>query len=131
MVQRGAVIPERYGQTPELLPWLRYVYSAFLELSTCRHVDMGPIPWLAIERWGSKFGYSEDQFEDFVYYIRQLDNDYLDFMNEKMRKERQKSTKKAKSDGPAVTKEKVLGRTPIQSDADSTRPLRRGHRTRD
>ena len=48
-------------------------------------MGIGPIPFSAIDRYGSRLGLDEDEFDNFRVLIRALDGAYLDH-NEERRK---------------------------------------------
>jgi hypothetical protein len=58
------------------------VFSAFFELSTCRH-DSGPIPWTAIHLYAEAYEYP---FEWFSRLIRDMDVVYVAHLNKKSAK---------------------------------------------
>jgi hypothetical protein len=86
-IRQGLPVPSRIADAPELLPWLRPVYNAFTELSTCRH-DSGPIPWTAIQSYAEAYGYDNDEFEllRFTRLIRSMDRAYLEKAHEKQKR---------------------------------------------
>jgi hypothetical protein len=67
---------------------------AFRELGTCRQLGMGvgPIPFTAIVHYSTL--YDVDDFEEFLFLIRQMDNCFLD-----LESKRQKSELGKKSSG--------------------------------
>lgn len=56
---------------------LRFYVDAFYELSSCRSIGMalGPIPFTAILEY-SKIFY-DGEFDDFLYFMRVMDREYL------------------------------------------------------
>lgn len=88
-------IPKAIREAPQLLLGLEFVYSAFWELSSCRHLGMGagPIPWTEIQAYAKYFKLSEEECQDFSYLIRSLDRAYLEFYASK---EEKKAPKKLK-----------------------------------
>lgn len=73
-----------------------FYMEAFIELSSCRvsGLVLGPIPFTAIVEY-SKLFYVGD-FEDFHYYIRRMDNEFLRLQAEKSKSASSKSKGKAK-----------------------------------
>lgn len=64
------------ASAPDLRPHLRAYLRAYNELDTCRGLGfgaVGPIPWLAIDRYGIRHGYRGDDFDDLVYVINSMD----------------------------------------------------------
>ena len=55
-----------------------FFIEAFYELSSCRQIGMsfGPIPFTAIAEYARM--YEVDDFDEFLYIIRLLDNKYLE-----------------------------------------------------
>ena len=56
---------------------LEFYIVAYRELESCRNsgMDVGPIPFTAILRYWEKF--PTEDFEEFLYLIRQMDDTYL------------------------------------------------------
>jgi hypothetical protein len=81
-------IPDKILNAPELTLGLELFYNAFLELTSCRSNGMGigPISWLAMMEFCDRFEIYNDQREDFVYYVRQLDEVYLSWNNKELDK---------------------------------------------
>ncbi|NQS89950.1 hypothetical protein HQ584_09190 [Patescibacteria group bacterium] len=78
--ERGHAQPKLVKEKPVLNYCQNWYYRSFTELSTCRDVGMGegPIPWTAIDRFCIRYGITEFwEFDDFVYIIRKIDNEYL------------------------------------------------------
>lgn len=65
----------------------QYYLDAFSELSSCRNSGMGigPIPFTAILEYFKLFGVED--FEEFLYYIRKMDNAYVILANDKINAE--------------------------------------------
>lgn len=84
-------LPSKIANAPELLLGLDFVYTAFMELSTCRSVGMGegPIPWTAIRDY-TEYAQIDDfeQLEDFFYLIREMDSAYLDFRKKELERKK-------------------------------------------
>jgi len=87
-LKQGRPLPEKIENAPVLLPGLDVFYNAFLELSTCRAHGMGvlgPIPWTAISAYAEYEGFtSEQDFDLFVLYIRDMDREFLKHMSKKL-----------------------------------------------
>lgn len=81
----GRPIPERIANAPSLDPSLSIFLGAFYDLTTERRAGFSvlPIPWSSIANYGKVYGFDKDQFEDLVYFVRRLDEAYLDRMRKK------------------------------------------------
>lgn len=67
-----------------------FYLDAFRELGSCRPggLDIQPIPFTAIYEYSRIYHIAEgDDFEDFLYVIRRLDNEYLDLRAAEVKKE--------------------------------------------
>lgn len=66
---------------PELLPGLDIFWNAFWELQSDRQSGMGvgPIPYTAISCYANDFGFIGDDFDDLVFFVRQMDDEFLKF----------------------------------------------------
>jgi len=67
---------------PNIEPYGFYI-EAFNELHTCRNTGLGisPIPFSPIVEYAKV--YAIDDFEEFLYLIRRMDNSYLTVMERK------------------------------------------------
>jgi hypothetical protein len=83
-IHSGMPLPDFIKNEPELMPGLGMFLQAFWDLSTCRQMGMGlgPIPWLSIQEYCILLGGDEDFNREFHYHIRQIDNAYLNWVNE-------------------------------------------------
>lgn len=82
-------LPEKIANAPELMLGLELYYSAFWDLTTCRQLGFGAagaIPWSAIKDYAVAFDFDEEQAEDLFYFIRKMDNAYLEFYKPKEEK---------------------------------------------
>lgn len=79
-IRRGKPPPESMQQAPQLHPGLNLFYVAFLDLHTCRQLGMtmGPIDWLAIDRYCQRYDIQGEQYEDMHYFVSRLDAAYLE-----------------------------------------------------
>lgn len=82
---RGLRLPGKIENAPELHMGLGLYYNAYWELTSCRASGwgIGPIPWSAILEYARFFEFSEEQEEDLLYYVRMMDNAYLDYKRSK------------------------------------------------
>lgn len=68
-------------QEPNIEVFQWYV-TAFSELNSCRStVSLSPLPFTAITEFAKI--YSVEDFEDFLYIVRQMDEAYLEFHRKK------------------------------------------------
>lgn len=87
LLGRGLLTEE--DTEPDIGPFSFYM-DAFRELSTCRvnAMSLGPIPFTAIAEYSKLF--EVEDFEEFHYYIRVMDNTLLRMEHERMKaKEKQ------------------------------------------
>ena len=83
-------IPEKILNAPELYLGLELYYTGFLDLSSSRSFGFaeGPISILSMIAYCDRFGFDNEQTEDFVYHISRLDNAYLKHRAEKLKSEK-------------------------------------------
>lgn len=69
---------------PNVDPFALYL-TAFRELSTCRPSGFGAsaIPFMAIVEYAKVYGIAEEDFEEFLYVIRRMDDAYLEAESQK------------------------------------------------
>ena len=86
-------LPDKIANKPILRDGLGVYHKAFTELTTARTLGMaeGPIPWTAIDAYGYRHGYIEDEFDRLVAVITGMDNAYLKHRNDKQKKTMRKS----------------------------------------
>lgn len=77
-------------EEPELLPGEDFYLEAFTDLSTERNLGMsiGPIPWNSIVLYAKQKHLDEENAQALVTVIRIMDNAYLEFASEEMKKRR-------------------------------------------
>lgn len=66
-----------------------------MELHTCRGglgCD-GPIPWTAVDAYCNRYGLRGDRADDMLYYIRAMDDAWLEHNRKKQEAERKRSGK--------------------------------------
>ena len=78
-------LPQAISGAPELIAGLELYYNAFFDLSTSRNQGMGigRIPWTAIKDYGECFELSAEQMDDLFYFVRAMDNAYLEHYSKK------------------------------------------------
>ena len=78
-------VPERIADAPTLALGMELYYGAFMDLSTCRQMGMGPspIPWSVILDYARVFNFDDEQQEDLFFFVRALDKAFLDYHREK------------------------------------------------
>lgn len=70
---------------PELPEGLEVYLNYFWELSTDRRLGfgcIGPIPWSVLDRYARQQCDTDVELEDFIYYIRALDAEFMKVKNE-------------------------------------------------
>lgn len=77
--------PKWLRESPELMDGLEFTYRAFMDLTTCRDVGMGPgpIPWTAIRLYADTFEMPVDEFVELVFCLGQMDAAFLDYHRNK------------------------------------------------
>lgn len=67
---------------PEIGPFIWY-FDCFRELSSCRSIGMavGPIPFTAVVEYSRIYGVED--FEEFLYLIRRMDDKFLELESKK------------------------------------------------
>ena len=93
--------PEKIGNAPHLLLGLDFFFKAWMELGSCRTVGMeeGPIPWESIRNYCAEYDIVGELREDMFFFIRSLDNAYLEHRRTKAKKQQlsqKKGTKKVR-----------------------------------
>lgn len=95
--ERGET-PSALRNKPHLFYHLQWVREAYSHLATTRPPSMAgvlPIPWTAIDRYAERADINgQDDFEDFVSYIRSMDQTFLDFHEKKRKSEESKRQQK-------------------------------------
>jgi len=84
----GRPIPES-AVPPELPDGLELYLSHFWELSTDRSIGfgcVGPIPWSILDKYARAHCDTDVELEDFVYYIRALDSEFMTMKNEEVKR---------------------------------------------
>lgn len=79
---RGLPIPD-WAEEPVQYPGDDFYLSAFMELSTCRQYQFGPVPWTAIIEYAEFAGLDSEILPVFVLCIRAMDSVYLDWIEKK------------------------------------------------
>lgn len=62
---------------------LEIYYQAFFHLSTERKYECGQIPWSSVEFYGSSKNFDLEELIDLHYFIREMDEVYLEYIREK------------------------------------------------
>ena len=88
----GRPLPDHIANSPELLDGLELYWTAFNELNTCRSLGMGPgpIPFTSVLDYARAHGFSEEQTETLFHHIREMDQEYLDYTEKKMERDKPK-----------------------------------------
>ena len=70
----SGLIPESDVAPPVLGRGLAFIYQAFWQLGSDRHVEQGPIPFTAIDAFARRYRIRADGFDRFRTLIVRLDN---------------------------------------------------------
>jgi len=103
--ETGQSLPQDYARKPYLYPHLAHILQAFFQLDSDRNfrdvtkkakVDGKdanktikqpmPISFNSIARYANIYGYDEelDDLDEFMFFIRKLDNAYMEFESDKV-----------------------------------------------
>ncbi len=99
-MRSGAPIPERIKNAPELNAGLELYLLAFMELTSCRGLGygaIGPVPWIAIDRYCEVHGIVGESREDVFYHVQRLDKVYMDWQTAKAKADSKKEALKSKT----------------------------------
>lgn len=88
MEGRGQDLPKAYQERPIICPFFSWYWESFQELTTCRQVEMGRIPWTSINEYAIRHNISD--FEFFLRIIRSMDNIFIDCLSKKREREMKK-----------------------------------------
>lgn len=93
-IAQNRPFPNAIENAPDLEIGLELYYEAFWELATTRPAGMGlyPIPWHTVQYYGETHSFDPEQLEDLHYYIKEMDESYIRFCNQKSESERQQKT---------------------------------------
>lgn len=81
-------------EKPELKHSLLFVWNSFWELNTERH-ELGSIPWSSIDRYCKRYELNTDnEYDDFLLYIREMDNFFISLKSKKMERDRKMNSAK-------------------------------------
>lgn len=98
-IRRGQPPPEGIQNAPVLYDGLNLYYTAFLDLHGCRQLGtvLGPIDWLAIDRYCERHEIMGEQYEDMHYFVARMDEAFLKNHRDKADKANKAALGKAKS----------------------------------
>src|SRR5688572_16692728 len=87
-MRRGAPIPDRIANAPELQVGLQLYLQAFFDLDSERTHGNGlaPIPWTAIKEYATAFELDEEQTDDLFYFVKRMDSEHLKRLEAKSKK---------------------------------------------
>lgn len=88
----GTPIPDAILNAPELQDGLDLYLNAYVELGTCRPPD-GYIPWTAIVDYCRAYEFDRELIDETLIIIRRVDQEILEFRNEKAKKKAQQVDK--------------------------------------
>ena len=100
--RQGGPLPERIRNAPELFLGLELYLMAFMELTSCRGLGygaMGPIPWMAIQRYCEVHDIQGEQREDLFYFVQKMDKAYMDWQRDKAKQQAEQQARNAKAAG--------------------------------
>jgi hypothetical protein len=91
-------LPEKVADKPEIIAGLDLYWKAFTDLMSDRDVGMaeGPIPWSAMSEWATRRRIFGDDFERFVYILRELDSAYMEHRGKEMKRGNSKAKRAAR-----------------------------------
>ncbi len=73
-------LPKRVEEAPDIQVGLVLYWQAYAELTTCRPTaalgGCPPIPWTACAEYARFHSLDYDQFNDLVYFVRELDLEF-------------------------------------------------------
>lgn len=77
--------PEKIKNAPSLFMGLELFFRSWMELGSCRLsvMEEAPIPYTAISQYARDYGIVGELYEDLVYFVRILDNAYLEYQRNK------------------------------------------------
>jgi len=84
-------LPETLTETIGIPDELSFYLTAFFDLSSHRPLGFGgegAIPTMAVFEYGRWFDFTLDELEDLLFYVRRLDNVYLEHINKKQTKKK-------------------------------------------
>ena len=81
------------AKEPELPQHLIFFFQAFKDLGTQRQVGMsiGCIPFFDIITYSRLYGCDEETEEDLLFFVRELDNHYIEMVNSEQKKKMNQS----------------------------------------
>ena len=84
-MERNQPIPKLFGERPDLLDGDQFFMDAYWELSSCRYIALGPIPWTAIMEFTRYVQLPYDLVPVFNRAIRALDVTFLDWREKQLK----------------------------------------------
>lgn len=87
-MRRGAPIPDRIANAPELQVGLQLYLQAFFDLDSERSHGNGlsSIPWSAIKDYALAHDLDDEQTDDLFYFVKKMDKAHLDRLEAKTKK---------------------------------------------
>lgn len=83
-LERKQPIPDLFGERPDLMDGDQFFMDAYWELSSCRYVALGPIPWTAIMEFARYVQLPVDLVPMFNRAIRALDITFLEWREKQL-----------------------------------------------
>lgn len=92
-------MPDSLKDPPELWEGLRLFYNAFFDLHGCRQLGdaVGPIDWIAIDRYCERYQIEGEQYDAMHYHIGRMDHAYLERDRDQAKKRRDQTQRAAES----------------------------------
>jgi hypothetical protein len=92
-IAKGRELPEWFLEEPDLPPGGQFFFQAFQDLSTGRQwgEHPGPISWQSIVAYAAYHSLDESATDVLLNVIRTMDNAYLDWLGEQIKKAQAKS----------------------------------------
>lgn len=93
-VRRRQPLPDAVQNAPSLLPGLELYLEAYMDLATCRSTAFAVerVPWTAIDQYARRNGIDGEAFDYFLALMREMDQEYIDWMNDKSKRDREAKT---------------------------------------
>jgi len=83
--KRNHPIPDRIKNKPIVPFGMQFYITSFFDISGERQTGhaLGYLSWKSIVGYCEYYGLDYDETEEFLYYIRKMDSEYVPFMNKK------------------------------------------------
>lgn len=85
-MRSGLPLPQAIQNAPVLTIGLEFYYNAFQELNSCRNFSGARISWLAMREYCNLLQMDDEEFADFSYVMRKIDDEYLNWQHTELSK---------------------------------------------